>query len=128
VADHESLDKSFFDLAEHAAASPQSAGRSRTAAARAHQAHLEHGVFDNGADVESIALPHPRIGDTPASRLVLLDTGEALIGFQRVATGSDEIDHIIEIGSRKTRIGRGGQHFAIKLIGDEWLTARSPKD
>src|SRR5205814_2147618 len=65
VADHESLDKSYFDLAEHAAAAPQGAGRSRTAAPGTHQAHLEHGVFDNGADVEPIALPHPRIGDAP---------------------------------------------------------------
>ena len=73
-------------------------------------------------------MPHARIGDTPASRLVLLDTGETLVGFQRVAAGSDEIDHIIEIGSRKTRIGRGGQHFAIKLIGHEWLAAGPSKD
>ena len=95
--------KYFLDLAQHAAAAPERAGRSGTAAARAHQAHLQHGVLDDGADVEAIALPHPRIGDAPAPLLVLLDARETLVGFQRVAAGGDEIDDVVEIGSRQVR-------------------------
>ena len=112
VADHQALDEIFLDLAEHPAAAPERAGRSRIPrAARAHQTHLQHRLLDDGADIEAIALPHPRIGDAPAAGLVLLDAREALVGFQRIAAGGDEIDHVVEIGPRQARIGRGGQHF-----------------
>jgi hypothetical protein len=68
-------------------------------------------------------LPHPGIGDAPAAILVLLDAREALIGFQRVAAGGDEIDYVVEIGPRQVRIGRGGQDFAVELVGQERLAA-----
>ena len=92
-------------------------------AARAHQPHLQHRLLDDGADIEAIALPHPWIGDAPAAVLVLLDAREALIGFQRIAAGGDEIDHVVEIGPRQVRIGRRGQHFVIELVGQKRLAA-----
>ena len=58
VADHQPLDEIFLDLAEHPAAAADDAGGTGTAAARAHQAHLQHRLFDDGADIETIALPH----------------------------------------------------------------------
>ena len=73
------------------------------AAARAHQPHLQHRLLDDGADIEAIALPHPRIGDAPAAILVLLDAREPFVGFQRVAAGGDEIDHVVEIGPGQIR-------------------------
>ncbi len=96
-------------------------------AARAHQPHLQHRLLDDGADVEAIALPHPRIGDAPAPGLVLLDAREALVGFQRVAAGGDEIDHVVEIGARQACIGGGGQHLGIELVGEKWLAAGAAK-
>ena len=115
--------KYFLDLAEHAPAAAERAGRARTAAARAHQPHFQHGLFDDGADVEAIALPHPRIGDAPAALLVLLDAREALVGFQRVAAGGDEIDDVVEIGSRQRRIRRRCQHFRVEFVGQKRLAA-----
>ena len=70
----------------------------RPAAARAHQTHLHHDILDDGADIQTITLPYLGIGDAPAPGLVLLDAGEALIAFQRIAAGGDEIDHVVEIG------------------------------
>src|SRR3954464_1164673 len=99
VADHQSLDESLFDFAEHSPAARQRPGRSRAAAARTHQAHFQHGIFDDGADVETVALPHARISDPPAPLAVPLDAGKTLVGFQRIATGGDEIDHVVEIGT-----------------------------
>ena len=116
--------KVFLDLAEHSAAAPERAGRARSAAAaRAHQPDFQHGVLDDGADIEAVALPHPRIGDAPAAVLVLLDAREALIGFQRVAAGGDEIDDVVEIGSRQRRIGRRRQHLLIEFVGEKRLAA-----
>ena len=80
-------------------------------------------VLDDGADVQAIALPHPRIGDAPAAGLVLLDAGEALVGLQRIAAGGDEIDHVVEIGPGQAGIGRGRQHFAIEFIREKRLAA-----
>ncbi len=68
-------------------------------------------------------MPHARIGDAPAALLVLLDARKALIGFQRVAAGGDEIDHVVEIGSRQTRVRRRCQHLLIELIGEKRLAA-----
>ena len=68
-------------------------------------------------------MPHPRIGDAPALLLVLLDARETFVGFQRIAAGGDEIDDVVEIGPRKTRIGRGGQHLGKEFIGQKRLAA-----
>src|SRR5205814_5741951 len=95
VAGDQPLDKVFLDLAEHPATAADHASGPGATAASAHQLDLEHGFFDDGADVEAVALPHPRIGDTPAAQLVLLDAREALIGFQCIATGGDEIDDVV---------------------------------
>ena len=64
-------------------------------------------------------MPHPGIGDAPAALFVLLDAGEALIAFQRVAAGGDEIEHVVEIGPAQARIGRGREHFPIEIIRDK---------
>ena len=69
------------------------------AAARAHQPHLEHVGLDDGADIHAVALRDARMGDAPAAVLVLADLGEALVGFQRIAAGGDEIEHGVEIGA-----------------------------
>ena len=68
-------------------------------------------------------MPHSRIGHAPAARLVLLDAGKPLIGFQRIAAGGDKIHHVVEIGSREPRIGRCRKHFRIELIGEERFAA-----
>src|SRR6185437_2651159 len=99
VADHQTLDEIFLDLAQHAAAARDRAGRARSAAARAHQLHLQHRLLDDGADIEPIALAYARIGDAPAALVVLLDAREALIGLQRVAAGRHEIHDVVEIGA-----------------------------
>ena len=49
----------------------------------------------------------------------LPDLGEALVGFQRIAAGRDEIDRGVEVGARQRRIGRGGRHLGIELVGAE---------
>ena len=123
VVDQQPLDEGFLDLAEQPAAAPDRAGRAAAATARAHQPHFQHGVFDDGADIQPIALPHFRIGDAPAALLVLPDAGEALVALQRVAAGGDEIERVVEIGARQLRIGRRAQHFRIELIGEERRTA-----
>ena len=81
VAGDQSLDKIFLDLAQHPAAAADHAGGAGAAAAPAHQLYLQHRLFDDGADIETIALPYLWIGDAPAALLVLLDAGEALVGF-----------------------------------------------
>src|SRR6185312_12594069 len=98
----------FLDLPQHAAAAGDRAGRTRARSARAHQTDLQHRLLDDGADIEAIALPHLRIGDTPAPLLVLPDARETLIGFQRVAAGGDEVDDVVEIAAREPRVRRGG--------------------
>ena len=80
-------------------------------------------LLDDGADVEAVALPHLRIGDAPAPLLVLLDARKAFVGLQRIAAGGDEIDHVVEIGARQRRIGRGGPHLVIELVGEKRLAA-----
>ena len=94
VAGHHGLDEIFLDFAEQPAAA-----RNHFRSARAHQAHFEHIGFDDGADIEPVALRDPRIGDAPAAVLALADAGEALVGFERIAAGGDEIDRGIEIGA-----------------------------
>ena len=93
------------------------------AAARAHQPDLEHGFFDDGADVEAIALPHARIGDAPAPLLVLPDARETFVGLQRVAAGGDEIDHVVEVGSCQRGVRRRCQHFRVEFVGEKRLAA-----
>ena len=68
-------------------------------------------------------MPHPRVGDAPAAVLVLLDARETLIGFQRVAAGRDEIDDVVEIGSREAGIRRRCQHLLVKFVGEKRLAA-----
>ena len=72
VARHHGLDEIFLDLAEQPAAA-----RDHLDAARAHQADFQHVGFDDGADIEAIALRHARVGDAPAAVFVLADAGEA---------------------------------------------------
>src|SRR6185312_12063880 len=62
IAEHEALDEGFLDLAQHPTAARDHAGRAFADNARTHQADLQHGVLDNGADVETIALPYLWIG------------------------------------------------------------------
>ena len=92
-------------------------------AAPAHQPDLEHGFFNDGADVEAIALPYPRIGDAPAALLVLFDARETFVGLQRVAAGGDEIDHVVEIGSRQRGVWRRCQHFRVEFVGEKRFAA-----
>ena len=105
--DRQHLDEIFLDLAEH----PPAARNCGAAAARAHQPHLEHVGLDDGADIHAVSLRHARMGDAPAAVLALADFGEALIGFQRIAAGGDEIDRGVEIGAREPGVRRGGAHF-----------------
>src|ERR1700748_1939427 len=113
VADREPLDEIFLDFAEHAAAPRDRAGRPSTAGARTHQAHLEHRLFDDGADIEAIALTDFRGGDAPTTVFILFDAGEALVGFQRIAAGRDEIDYAVEVDAAQFRIRRGGADLVI---------------
>ena len=98
------------------------------AGARAHQPHFQHVGFDDGADIHAVALRHARMRDAPAAVLALPDLGEALIGFQRVAAGGDEIDRGVEIGARQPGIGRGGAHFGEELVGEERRAAGAAED
>src|SRR5579872_4723856 len=91
------------------------------AGARTYQAHFEHRLFDNGADIQPITLPYFWIGDPPAAVFVLPDAREAFIGFQRIAAGRNEVDDVVEIDPAQRRIGRGGADLVIKLVGDERL-------
>src|SRR5204862_5015574 len=79
VADDEAFNEIFLDLAENPAAAADHAGVAASAAARAHQLYLQHRLFDDGADIEAIALPHARIGDAPFALLVLLDARKTFI-------------------------------------------------
>src|SRR5262249_21361326 len=97
VAGHESLDEIFLDLAKHPPPARDGTRGARTAGARTHQLHLQHRFFNDGADIEAVALPHTRIGDAPAALFVLLDGRKALIGLERIAAGGDELDDIVEI-------------------------------
>ena len=60
--------------------------------------------------------------------LPLADLGEALVGLQRVAAGGDEIDHGVEVAAGQRRVGRGGLHLAIELVGEERLAAGAAED
>ena len=64
-----------------------------------------------------------RIGDAPASVLALADAGEALVGFERVAAGRDEIDDGVEIGARQAAVGRGRGHLGVELVAPKRLAA-----
>src|SRR4029453_4096754 len=66
VAGDQPLDEIFLDLAQRPAAAAAHAGGAGAPAATAHQLYLQHGLFDDGADVETIALPYLWIGDAPA--------------------------------------------------------------
>ncbi len=55
--------------------------------------------------------------------LALPDAGEALVGFERIAAGGDEIDDGIEIRARQRRVGRGRRHLGVKLVGQKRLAA-----
>ena len=114
VARHHGLDKIFLDLAEKAAAA-----RNHFRNARAHQTNFEHIGFDDGADIEPVALRHPRVGDAPAAVLALTDAGEALVGFERIAAGGDEIDRGIEIRTRERGVRRRRCHLGVKLVAQE---------
>ena len=61
--------------------------------------------------------------DAPAAVVAAPDAGEALVGFQRIAAGGDEIDHGVEILARERRIGRGAAHLVVKLIAQKRLAA-----
>ena len=86
---------------------------------RAHQPHLDHVGFDDGADIHAVALRDARMRDAPAAVFALPDLGEALVGLQRVAAGGDEIDRGVEIRARERAIRRGARTSAIKLIGEK---------
>ena len=93
VARHHGLDEILFDLAQQ-----PSAARNDLRGARADEADFQHVGFDDGADVEPVALRDVGVGDAPAPILAFADPGKAVIGFERVAAGGDEIDHGIEVG------------------------------
>ena len=119
VARRQRLDEIFLDLAEQ----PPAARHDRAGGARAHQPHLQHVGFDDGADIHAVALRDARMGDAPAAVLALPDLGEALVGLERVAAGGDEIDRGVEIGARERRVRRGGAHLGVELVGKERLAA-----
>ena len=128
VADAEHLDKIFLHLAEQ----PSAARDESAAPARAHQPHLEHVGFDDGADIHAVALRHARMGDAPAAvfakSCILPDLGEALIGLERIAAGGDEIHRGIEIGARERGIGRGSAYFIVKFVGQERRADRAAEN
>ncbi len=68
------------------------------------------------------------MGDAPAVILALADFGEALVGFERVAAGGDEIDRGVEVGARKRGIRRGGAHFVVKRVGEKRLADGATQD
>ena len=68
------------------------------------------------------------MGDAPAAVLALPDLGEALVGFQRIAAGGDEIDRGVEIGAREPHIGRGGTHFGVKFVSEERRADRAAEN
>ena len=59
---------------------------------------------------------------------ILFDLGEALVGFQRIATGGDEIEDGVEIQAREAGIGRGASHLGIEFIGKERLSTGRTED
>ncbi len=97
--------------------------RTLTALSRAHQPHLDHGFFYNGANVEPVLLGDARVADTVAPVLVGPDFCKALIDLQGVAASGNEIDHGVEIRPREIGEGRGGPDFLEQVIGPERLAA-----
>jgi hypothetical protein len=69
-----------------------------------------------------------RVGDAPAAIPALSNPGEALVGLERVAAGSDEIDRGFEIAARERSIRRGCAHFVVKLVGQKWFADGAAKD
>ena len=57
--------------------------------------------------------------DAPLAVFRLPDLGEALVGFQRIAAGRDEIDRGVEIGAGERRIGRRGLHLGVEFVRGE---------
>src|SRR5262249_58840625 len=104
------------------------AARNLSRAPRAPEPHFEHDGFDDGADIETIALRDNGMRDAPAAILALPDAGEALVGFERIAAGGDEIDHGVEIGAGQLRVGSGGCDPAGGFIRGERGRARAAKD
>ena len=76
----------------------------------ADEAHLDHRVFDDGADIEPVLLRDVRDWRCGTCRRRLLELGIALIGAQRVAAGGDEIDDALEGSTSRgrDRARRGG--------------------
>ncbi len=71
----------FLHLAEHAPAPADRAGDGATLlAAPAHQAHLDHRLLDDGADIEPILLGDVGVGDAPEPVAGVAQPGIALIG------------------------------------------------
>jgi hypothetical protein len=64
------------------------------------------------------------MGYAPTTILALSDLGEALVGFERIPAGRDEVEDGVEVGARKPRIGRGASHLGVQLVAEEWLTTR----
>ena len=57
--------------------------------------------------------------DAPRAVFRLPDLGEALVGFQRVAAGRDEIDCGVEVRAAERGVRRRGRHLAKKIVGEE---------
>jgi hypothetical protein len=108
VAGHQRLDEMFLDCAQN-----PPAARNHLRGTRAHEPHLEHIGLDDGADIHAIALRNHGMGHAPAAILALSDLGEALVGFERISPGGDEVENGVEVGARKPRIGRGASHLGI---------------
>ncbi len=114
VARRHRLDEILLDLAEQPAAA-----RDHFGGTRAHETHLQHVGLHDGANIHAVHLRDARVRDTPTPVLHLPDLREALVGFERVAAGRDEIGGGVEVGAGKRRVGRGGRHLAIKIVGVE---------
>ena len=66
--------------------------------------------------------------DPPAAVLALADTGEALIRFEGITAGRDEVDHCVKIGADQCRIGRRRLDLAIEFVGEKSLAAGTAED
>ncbi len=63
------------------------------------------------------------MADAPLAALVLADLGEALVGFERIAAGGDEIERGVEVGAGQVRVRRCGLYLGKHIVGIKRLAA-----
>ncbi len=91
------------------------------------QPHLQHRRLDDGADIHAVLLRHARVGHAPEPLHCLPQPVIALVAFQRIAAGGDEIDHPVEGLPVQRAIGLGRGDFRKQVVGIEGRATGDPQ-